>query len=150
MSTENAPSAAARMAEHPDILELTERYERFAETPTAQAVDGLVTLAGIYVAASAWIVGFDGFRTLTVNNLIVGLAIAVLGIGFASAYERTHRISWVCPLLGVWTIVSVWVVSGSVATTASILSNVISGAVVTLLGLAAMTPMLTQRQRARP
>jgi hypothetical protein len=32
--------------------------------------------------------------TLTGNDLIVGLALALLGLGFAFAYGRTHGIAW--------------------------------------------------------
>lgn len=147
MSAENIPSTRAPIAEHPDIVGLSARYELLAETPAAQAVDGATTLAGLFVAASPWIVGFNGVSTLAVNNLIVGIAIAILGIGFAAAFERTHRLSWVCPVLGAWTIAAVWVVNGSVATTSTILSNVVSGGVVVLLGLGAFMALMRRGTR---
>lgn len=56
-----------------------------------------------------------------------------------------RRLAWVCPLLGVWTIIAVWTVSGAEATTATVLTNVIAGTIVLLLGLAAMAPMFTSR-----
>lgn len=148
MSTENIRSGSAQMTEHPDIVAMSARYERMSETPTAQAADGLTVLAGLFVALSPWIVGFSE-STLAVNNLIIGLAIAVLGAGFAAAYERTHRLVWVCPLLGVWTIIAVWTVSGAEATTGEVVSNVIGGAAVVLLGLAAMAPMVMAHRAAR-
>lgn len=147
MSTENMPSA--RMTEHPDIVAMSARYDRMAETPTAQATDGLTMLAGFFVALSPWIVGFAG-SPLAINNLVIGLGIAGLGAGFAAAFERTHRLTWVCPLLGVWTIIAVWTVSGVDATTRVVLSNVIGGAAVAVLGLAAMAPMYMARRSARP
>lgn len=147
MSTENMRSGA--LTEHPDIVAMSARYERMAETPTAQVTDGLTVLAGLFVALSPWIIGFAG-SSLAINNLVIGLTIAGLGAGFASAFERTHRLTWVCPLLGVWTIVAVWTVSGADATTGVILSNVIGGAAVVVLGLAAMAPMFMARRSARP
>ena len=48
----------------------------------------------------------------------------------------THRLAWVCPVLGAWTIVALWAVSGATLTTGSIVSNVLAGAVVLLCGLA--------------
>ncbi|GAA1580237.1 hypothetical protein GCM10009789_37560 [Kribbella sancticallisti] len=123
---------------HPDIAQLRAKYEAVAETQTAQAVEGLTFLAGLYLAISPWVVGFTGFTTLTGNNLIVGIAMALLAIGFAAAYERTHGIAWVMPLVGAWTIVAPWAVSGDVATTSTILSNVVTGGVAVLLGLGAM------------
>lgn len=131
------------MAEHPDIAEIgrahdmseiRERYERASERPIGQIVEGLIMLAGLYVALSPWIVGFTG--PLQVNNLIVGLTVAALGFGFAAAYGSTHRLAWVCPVLGIWTIVALWAVSDVTRTTGSIVSNVFAGAVVLLFGLA--------------
>jgi hypothetical protein len=123
---------------HPDIAELRARYEAAAETPTARVVEGLTFLTGLYLAISSWVVGFNHITTLTANNLIVGIALAVLALGFASAYGRTHGITWVAPLLGVWTIIAPWVVNGGVATTASMVSNVVIGAIAVLLGAGAM------------
>ncbi|MPY82859.1 MAG: hypothetical protein GEV00_05945 [Actinophytocola sp.] len=138
------------MTEHPDIVAMSARYDRMAESITAQATDALTVLAGLFVALSPWIVGFtDTSAGLARNNLVIGLAVAALGASFALAYERTHRLIWVCPLLGVWTIVAVWLVSGAETTTATVLSNVIGGAVVTALGLIAMVPMFLARRSAR-
>jgi hypothetical protein len=136
------------MTEHPDIVAMSARYERISETPTAQAADCLTVLAGLFVALSPWIIGFSE-STLAVNNLIIGLAVAILGAGFATSYERTHRLMWVCPLLGIWTIIAVWTVSGAAATTGMVLGNVFGGAVIVLLGLGAMAPMYMARRSAQ-
>ncbi|WP_443729310.1 SPW repeat protein [Sphaerisporangium perillae] len=53
--------------------------------PDGQQVAGLTFLTGLYLAISPWVVGFNRFPTLTVNNLIVGLALALLALGFGSA-----------------------------------------------------------------
>ncbi|MCA1646191.1 MAG: SPW repeat protein [Chloroflexi bacterium] len=90
---------------HPDMAELRAKYEIGAQTPVARAVDGLTFLAGLYLAISPWVIGFNRFTTLTVNNLIVGGALAVLALGFSS-YGRTRRIAWIAPLVGGWTIVA--------------------------------------------
>ena len=127
------------MRSHPDIVELRTRYEAAAETRTAQVIEGLTFLTGLYLAVSPWVVGFNRFPTLTGNDLITGIALAVLGLGFASAYGRTHGITWVAPLIGVWTIIAPWVISGHVATAATIWSNVVTGAIAVLLGLGAMS-----------
>lgn len=93
-------------------------------------------VTGLYAAASPWIVGFDDQWSLAVNNLIAGIAVAVLAVGFTSAYGRTHGMTFVAPLLGVWMIVSPWVVANVNTTTAMIWSNVVGGAVVCVIGLA--------------
>ncbi|MDT0546461.1 SPW repeat protein [Streptomyces lonegramiae] len=130
----------ATMESHPDILEMRERHtwaERAASTPAAQAVEAISLITGLYLAASAWIVGFNGMMTLAVTNLIVGVAYALLMGGFGHAYERTHGMAWAAALLGVWTIIAPWVVSGAVATMRTIISNVVVGAVALVLALAA-------------
>lgn len=148
MSTENMGTGSTKLAEHPDIVAMGARYERAAETPTAQASDALTVLAGLFVALSPWIVGFTE-SAVAISNLVIGLAIAGLGAGYAFAYERTHRLTWVCPLLGVWVIIAHWVMTGVDTTTGMLLSNIIGGAAVIVFGLAAMLPMLTARRSAR-
>ncbi len=126
------------MRSHPDLAELRAKYETVAQTPVARAVEGVTFLAGLYLAISPWVIGFDRFTTLTVNDLIVGIALAVLALGFSS-YGRTRGIAWVAPLIGAWAIIAPWVVSGDVATTATIWSNVVAGVVAVVLGLGAMS-----------
>lgn len=126
------------MKTHPDIMEMRAKYEAAAENSVVQLADGLTFMAGLYLAMSPWIVGFTDMGTLVGNNLIAGAALAMLAFGFASAYGRTHGLTWVAPLIGVWTIISPWVVSGDVSTTSTIWSNVVVGAVTVVLGLCAM------------
>ncbi len=94
-------------------------------------------MAGLYAACSAWIVGFSGQMNLTMSNLFTGLAVALLAAAFGTALARTHGMTFVAPLLGVWLIVSPWVVAGVTTSTGMIWSNVVVGIVVCVLGLAA-------------
>ncbi|MFJ4621960.1 SPW repeat protein [Streptomyces sp. NPDC088812] len=128
------------MESHPDIVEMRQRHalaEQMATTQQGQALEALAMLCGLYLAASPWIAGFSGFSTLAVNNLITGIAYALLLSGFGHAYERTHARAWTAALLGVWTIVAPWVVAGNVDTTRTIVNNVIVGIIALLLALAA-------------
>ncbi|MGH8828887.1 MAG: SPW repeat protein [Jiangellaceae bacterium] len=127
------------MEHHPDITEMRERYEKVAETPTAQSVDGLTFLAGLYLAMSPWVVGFTGHSAMTVTNLFSGIALALLALGFASVYGRTHGIAWVAPIIGAWVIVSPWLVAGPTPDTSAIVSNIIVGVVVILCTLGMMS-----------
>ena len=134
--------AMAGMDQHPDIMELRAKYERAAATPLAQLADGLVFLTGLYLAISPWVAGFDGMRSMTVNDLITGVALALIGAGLASAYGRTHGMAWVAPIVGIWTIITPWVIRGGVADTATagtIANNVAVGAVAVVVGLVAMS-----------
>ncbi|MEV0595937.1 SPW repeat protein [Nonomuraea cavernae] len=136
--------------QHPDIMEMRARYEAAAANPTAQLTDGITLLAGIYLAVSPWIVGFNGLSNITVNNLITGLLVALLALGFSSAFGRTYGLAWVVPIVGVWTIISPWVISGPNNTTGVIVSNVVIGAIILLLGLANMQTSMAAAKRHTP
>ncbi|WP_283136305.1 SPW repeat protein [Rhizohabitans arisaemae] len=139
--------ASPTMSTHPDIAELRAKYELAAESPKAKAVAGLTFLTGLYLAISPWVVGFNGFTTMTVNNLIVGIALALLALGFASAFGRTHGIAWIAPVIGLWTIVAPWVIHPHVAPGAMIWNNVATGIVALLLGLGAVLMGMEKKER---
>ena len=136
------------LEDHPDLVELRARYERVSETSTAQSVDGLTLLAGLYLAISPWVVGFStAEHHLAINNLICGIAVALLGLGYATVFGRTHGLAWVPVVLGVWTIVSPWLIHGMSAAGGTIANNVIIGIVIAVLGF--MTIGISSR-RAMP
>ncbi|SOJ52829.1 hypothetical protein MSIMFB_00336 [Mycobacterium simulans] len=122
---------------HPDLLALRESFERAAESMSAQITFGLTMLAGLYVAASPWIVGFSATRQLAFCDLIVGIAVAFLAYGFASALDRTHGMTWTMPVLGVWLIFAPWILQGITRTAGMMWSHIVAGAVVAFLGLTA-------------
>lgn len=124
--------------EHPDIAALRDRFDLTGSSATAQVVDGVTMMAGLYLAISPWVVGFNTTASpLMVSNLIIGLAVALLALGFASAFGRTHGLAWTVPLMGAWAIVSLWLMNGVDTTGGMIASNVIVGAVIMLCGLGA-------------
>ncbi|SRR5690242_12113346 len=120
---------------HPDLLALRARYERVAESMSAHVTFGLVLLTGLYVAASPWIVGFNATASLATSDLIVGIAVAFLAYGFATTLDRAHGMTWTLPVLGVWVVVSTWILPGVTLSAGMIWSNVIAGALLTFLGL---------------
>ncbi|WP_063842797.1 SPW repeat protein [Sphaerimonospora mesophila] len=157
---------------HPDLAELRQTYDRVGSTTPAQIVDGLTFLSGLYLALSPWIVGFNRFSGLAVSNLVVGLSVAALALACASAFGRTYGISWLLPLLGIWTLVSPWVVRGgrtltpgatpgmpgtpglpgagaSALTAGTIWNNVVTGIIILLLGAAALAMALAFRNQGR-
>jgi hypothetical protein len=129
------------METHPDIVDMRYRHEmaeRATSTPMAQAIEAMAFLTGVYLAASPWIAGFSNLSALAINNLVVGIAYALLmSGGFGRAYERTHSMAWAACALGAWTIIAPWVVAGDVSTTRTVWNNVIVGVIGLLLGLAA-------------
>ena len=139
-------SHRAPIEEHPDLLELRARHDRAITTPRAQMIEALALVTGLYLAASPWIAGFNGFTTLAVTNLITGIAYMLLLGGLGNSYERTHSMAWAAAAIGIWTCVAPWVVAGDVARTRSITSNLITGAIATLLALAAASMAQHQHQ----
>jgi SPW repeat len=136
---------------HPDILALKASYERASESMAAQATFGLALLTAVYAAISPWVVGFNATAPrITVNDLIVGIAAAVIAIGFGSALERTHGLTWTLPVMGVWLIVSPWVIApmGPAPSNGLIASNVVAGGLLTLFGLGAAFFGMRGRQLA--
>ena len=96
----------------------------------------LIVLAGAYAAVSPWIIGFAGSAgPLAVNDLIIGLMVALLGAGMAASYARTHGMTWVLPVMGAWLIVAPWLVQDISTTAGTIVSNIIVGAVIVVCGL---------------
>jgi hypothetical protein len=129
---------------------MRDRYDRLSLTREAQVVEGLTLLAGTYLAISPWVAGFrPAEHKLMVNNLVCGIVVSVLALGFATEYGRTHGLSWVIPVLGIWTIISPWATQGTNLAGGTILNNVITGLVITLLGLATVA-MSRGRRPGRP
>ncbi len=98
---------------------------------------GLNVLAGIWILISPWVLAFWGVGTATGNNIILGIAILVLA---AIAYNGSEELwaSWVNFILGLWMIVSPYVLGFSMFD--RILSNnIISGIVVGVLSIIALS-----------
>ncbi|WP_026449013.1 SPW repeat protein [Actinopolyspora mortivallis] len=138
---------AGPIEKHPDLAEMRARYEEASETPQGQTLEGATLLAGVYLAMSPWVIQFSATSfDVAMGNLIVGVTVAVLALAFASAYSRTHTVSWVVPLLGAWTVIAPFVVLGSAVGFGMMLSNVITGAVIILLGLGMSALTLMRRE----
>jgi hypothetical protein len=127
-------------------MELRARYERVLGGRDVVFVDGPVFLAGLYAAVSPWVVNFtNSDPDLRFNNVIVGIAIAVLALGLTMAPERMYGLSWAICATGAWLIVAPWAVLDS-PDGGVILSNVIVGGVVFLLGLASAGAAMRARR----
>ncbi|MFJ8440300.1 SPW repeat protein [Kitasatospora griseola] len=126
------------MEHHPDILEMREHAERATSTTAGQGTEALAICAGLFLAISPWVVGFSGFTGLAISNLVLGIAYTVLMAGYGPAWGRTHARAWACAVIGVWTIIAPWAVNGGAHIRRTILTNVITGGVMTLLALAAV------------
>jgi len=125
------------MAHHPDIVALRDRFDRAAGTPRAQVAEGLMVLAGGYAAISPWVIGFSGSTTpLAINDLIVGVAIVVMTLICADSRGRMYGMAWVAPVMGLWLIVANWLMNDINPSTGTMISNIVVGACVLVLGAA--------------
>ncbi|MET9922307.1 SPW repeat protein [Streptomyces sp. NPDC006435] len=123
------------MASHPDVSEMRDRYARMLGGRDVALVDAPVFLVGLYCAISPWVLHFTASQpTLATHNLIMGLAIAALGLGFTVMPERMYGLSWAICAMGAWMILSTWIV-GSSPDLGIVLNNVIIGGLTVLLGL---------------
>ncbi|MET9664795.1 SPW repeat protein [Streptomyces sp. NPDC006475] len=123
------------LAGHPDISEMQDRYARMLGGRDVALVDGPVFLVGLACAVSPWVVHFAGNQpALAMHNLIMGIAIAVLAIGFTVMPERMYGLSGAMCAMGVWMIIAPWIV-GSSPDAGVIWTNIILGGLTFLLGL---------------
>ncbi|MEV6251350.1 SPW repeat protein [Streptomyces sp. NPDC051742] len=134
------------IAGHPDATEMRDRYARVLQTRGVTAVEELVILAGVYAAISAWTVHFSATQpALAITNLVVGVALAILGLCMSMAPERSQDLNFVVLLMGAWLIIAPWVV-GQSPDTGTVLSNVITGACVCLFSLTAGGLLMSKRR----
>ena len=125
--------------QHPDLVAMRAASEDAATLPVGQAVETASLLAGLYLAASPWIVGFHATsRGLTVNNLITGLVLVALALGVVPAYERTHSLGMAAAAIGVWTMIAQWVIQSTSTDAGVIASNIVIGAVIFLCAMATL------------
>ncbi|NGO42611.1 SPW repeat protein [Streptomyces ureilyticus] len=119
---------------HPDVGEMRDRYARMLGGRDVALVDGPVFLLGLYCAASPWILHFTTSQpALVTHNLIMGIAIGLLALGFTRAPERMYGLSWAMSAIGVWLIISPWIV-GESPDAGVIVSNIIIGGLAVVLG----------------
>lgn len=122
------------LSSHPDAQEMRARYDRVLGGRDVALVDGPVFLLGLYCAVSPWILHFTANQpALVPHNLIVGIAIGLLALGFTAAPARMYGLSGAMCALGVWMIISPWIV-GDGPDAGVIWNNVVIGALTLALG----------------
>jgi hypothetical protein len=130
----NVSPGRSDMSTHPDVSEMRARYDRVLGGRDVALVDGPVFLLGLYCAVSPWVLHFTTSQpALVPHNLIVGIAIGLLALGFTAAPARMYGLSWAMCALGIWMIIASWVVGDS-PDAGVIVSNVIIGALAVALG----------------
>ncbi|ALU92921.1 MULTISPECIES: SPW repeat protein [Streptomyces] len=131
----NVSHARSDLSGHPDASEMRARYDRVMGGRDVALVDAPVFLVGLYCAVSPWVLHFTASQpALVTHNLVMGIAIAVLALGFTVMPERMYGLSWAMCAIGAWIIVSTWVV-GSSPDAGIMINNIIVGGLTVLLGM---------------
>ncbi|WP_103506969.1 SPW repeat protein [Streptomyces sp. SM13] len=131
----NVSHARSDISGHPDASEMRARYDRVMGGRDVALVDAPVFLVGLYCAVSPWVLHFTASQpALVTHNLVMGIAIAVLALGFTMMPERMSGLSWALCAIGAWIIVSTWVV-GSSPDAGVVINNIIVGGLAVLLGM---------------
>ncbi|MFD4173804.1 MULTISPECIES: SPW repeat protein [Streptomyces] len=131
----NVSHARSDLSGHPDASEMRARYDRVMGGRDVALVDAPVFLVGLYCAVSPWVLHFTASQpALVTHNLVMGIAIAVLALGFTAMPERMYGLSWAICAMGAWIIVSTWVV-GSSPDAGIVINNIIVGGLTVLLGM---------------
>ncbi|MBK3562126.1 SPW repeat protein [Streptomyces globisporus] len=131
----NVSHARSDLSGHPDASEMRARYDRVMGGRDVALVDAPVFLVGLYCAVSPWVLHFTASQpALVTHNLVMGIAIAVLALGFTVMPERMYGLSWAICAIGAWIIVSTWVV-GSSPDAGIVINNIIVGGLTVLLGM---------------
>jgi SPW repeat len=115
----------------------------------AQATMTLGLVTGLWVAISPWFLVLQhGGNNAAASNLIVGLAVAALGLYALSGSRGFLGLQVGSVLAGVWLIISPFILDAKYPiATPMYWSNVFAGALVVLIGLAALAE--TRRASAR-
>ncbi|MCX4553878.1 SPW repeat protein [Streptomyces sp. NBC_01387] len=127
--------ARGDLGSHPDVPEMQARYARVLGGRDVAFADGPVFLVGLYCAVSPWVLHFNTTQpALTPVNIIMGIAIGLLAVGFAAAPQRMYGLSWAMCAMGAWLIAAPWV-AGSGPDRGVIWNNAVIGGLTILLGL---------------
>lgn len=106
----------------------------------AQVTGVLGMLTGLWVAISPWFLVLQhGGNNAAASNLIVGAAVVALGLFAVSGSRGFLGLEVGSLIAGVWLIISPFILNAHYTITPSMFwSNIFAGAVVAVLGLAAL------------
>lgn len=110
-----------------------------------QTASGLNFLAGVWLFISAFVV--FAHSPMVTNNIVFGIIVALLALIRISGAYTESWLSWVNAVIGVWVIISPWVVMGTGPggpTQAMMINNCITGAVI--LGLGCWSALATDTE----
>jgi hypothetical protein len=94
--------------------------------------DPINALLGVWLIISPWVLGFSGTVSATGNFVIVGILLLAAALG--AMYVPKKWEEWVESVLGLWMIVSPWIVRYTTVHSAKV-DAVVAGIVILVLGL---------------
>ena len=108
-------------------------YESRNDAAAATA-SGLDVLAGIWLLISPFVLAFRASGVATGNNIVLGIIIALLALYRFFNPTRGVGASWLNVLLGIWVLISPWVLGFGVLPTPTT-NNVVMGIIVIILAI---------------
>ncbi len=106
--------------------------ERMDNRGQVKIASGLNIIAGIWLIIASWVLGYSNLSRPLWNDVILGIAVAVIAAIRLWAGRPYAWLSWVNFILGLWLIISPWVLGYSGNRTA-LWNNVILGIIVAVL-----------------
>lgn len=104
----------------------------------ARWAGGINVLVGIWLLISPWVLGFTATNAALWDDVVLGIAIAVIAAIRLLWLEDQRWLSWLNLILGAWVVISPWVLGFSGSST-PMWDNVITGIVAFIVaGWAAM------------
>ena len=94
--------------------------------------DPVNAVLGIWLVLSPWILGFQAEQTPMMNAVIVGVALAAAALGAVFVPRAWEE--WTEVVLGLWLVVSPWVL-GFASNTVAVRNAVVAGVAITVLAL---------------
>lgn len=90
-------------------------------------------LAGLWLIAAPFVLGFQAVQVAEWNHIVIGAAVAIIAIIRASDPDHRAAMSWTNVVLGVWLIASPWVLNYNGVNDAQT-NSIVMGVIVILLG----------------
>jgi hypothetical protein len=106
--------------------------EKFGSTLSRQWQDAVNVVLGLWLIVSPWVLGYAMQTTPAWNAYVLGVIIAVAAIAALVAFHAWEE--WVNVVLGIWLVVSPWIL-GFTTLTAALWNQVVVGIVVGALAL---------------
>lgn len=115
----------------------------------ASSISGWNILLGCWVIISPFVLAYSNLLAPMWNDVATGAAIGLLALMRATAGDRSGSSSWLNVVLGIWLIISPWVL-GFAGLVAPLWNNIGSGVVVAVIAWASASAPARPAEPAPP